>query len=140
MKKLSIITIFLLATVSTISAQTTEWNSWNDGYKKAVDSSQTLVVYLYASWCHVCNKMDDNTFDKTEVANKLKTDYVAVKIDVESEEKYNFKNKEYSGKSLLKKLSKGKITLGLPAVLFYYPEKGDLFTEMGYKDKDEFLH
>lgn len=138
MKNLLIIFCLVIAGLST-SAQKTEWNNWNDGFNKAVDTDKPLVVFVYASWCHVCSKMEENTFANTDVANKLKADYIAVKFDIDSEEKYNFKGKEYNSQELFKKLAKGKVQLGIPTVLFYSPAKEELYTEMGYKKTEEFL-
>ena len=52
---------------------------------KAKAEGKLLVVDFTASWCHPCHQMDETTWINAEVQKWLKTNAVAVQIDVDKE-------------------------------------------------------
>jgi len=53
---------------------------------EAVEGDQALFVYFSASWCHICERMDRESFADPAVAAALEH-FVPVKIDLDSQAK-----------------------------------------------------
>ncbi len=84
-----------------LNEQTLEWYSWGKGYEKTIEEDKTILVFVHASWCHWCKRMFDKTYPKEEVKSLIIKNYVAVKFDIEKEEKYMYKEEEYKENKLL---------------------------------------
>ncbi len=58
------------------------WRLWGpDALAEAKRSGTPLLVDVGAGWCHWCHVMDEGTYSKAEVAERINRDFVPVKVD-----------------------------------------------------------
>lgn len=67
--------------------------SFDSGKNKAGTEGKLFFVEFYADWCTPCKWMDKTTFRDTEVVSLLNDNYVPLKMDIESDEGANLKEK-----------------------------------------------
>ncbi len=60
--------------------------SFESGMQRAEAEGKFYFVEFYADWCTPCKWMDKTTFKNQSVVTKLNQDFVALKLDIESEE------------------------------------------------------
>lgn len=73
--------------------------SFDSGMSKASSEGKLFFVEFYADWCTPCKWMDKTTYTNTDVVNLMNTNYVALKLDIETTDGANLK-KEYSVRML----------------------------------------
>jgi uncharacterized protein YyaL (SSP411 family) len=136
MKRIIFITLTTLVICSFTNVEELKWNSWNDGYELAKNENKPMLVFVHATWCHICKRLDDKTFNNEEVAAQIIKDFIPVKLDIEAKENYIFEGKEITGKELLEQISK-KTVMGIPTTLFYTPDGRKGTPVGGLMDTDE---
>lgn len=107
--------------ISVMSAQ--KWYSFNEGMAKGLAEGKPVLVDFYADWCSWCKVMDKETFSDREVASILNAQFVLVRIDVESNQKIRYKNKDFSPRQFQMYMQ----VTGLPTIAFF-DKKGELVT------------
>ncbi|MCK5130306.1 MAG: thioredoxin domain-containing protein [Clostridiales bacterium] len=61
-----------------------DWYPWGDeAFKKAQDEDKMIFLSIGYSTCHWCHVMAHESFESDEVANILKDNYIAIKVDRE---------------------------------------------------------
>ncbi len=60
-----------------------------------------VFIDFYADWCVYCKKMDRVAFKKEQVINKIKEEYYAVKMDVETTDTIVFGQQQFVNKEHL---------------------------------------
>lgn len=96
MKKLPILFITLLLLLSSTAYTQVTWLK-NEKFAKAIaiERDQLILMDFWATWCGPCRKMDKEMWD-TEEFKELSKNFVALKIDIDSEKdlvrEYNIKS------------------------------------------------
>jgi len=137
MKKAYLTVLLVIFGVSLSSAQRLEWHSWNEGYALAKEENKSMVIFIQASWCHWCKRMEKKTYNEENVAGKIRKDYINIKFDPEVDTSYSYEGKEYSGMELLVELSNNKFK-GIPAAIFMSPETRKTVLVEGFMEAVEF--
>lgn len=122
--------MFLICTImpdGTI-AQDVNWISLEKAQQKASQTDKKVFIFAEAQWCGYCQKMYDNTFPETSVQDSLAKYFHPVRIDIESDQKVQFNDQQYTQKKLAKKL---RVT-ATPTMIFLDPEGKILGTQPGY--------
>ncbi|MEP2772780.1 MAG: thioredoxin fold domain-containing protein [Fulvivirga sp.] len=57
-----------------------------------------VVVFLYADWCRYCKAMENTTFKKQDIVEKLNNDFYFVRFDGEQRESVTLGEKIYNFK------------------------------------------
>ena len=73
--------------------------SFESAKAKASEEGKLFFVEFYADWCTPCKWMDKTTFRDQDVVNMMNSNYVALKLDIETEEGSDLKN-QYSVRML----------------------------------------
>lgn len=114
-------------------AQQTEkvqWMSFEEMEAAFAEDAKYVFIDFWADWCGACKRMEKFVFSKTEIANRLNSDFYPVRMNAETTDSIYFggklfvnPNAEGKGKGfhelavLLGKDEQGQFSL--PAVLIY---------------------
>jgi len=124
MKRILLLSLIALIICSFTKADKLKWYSWDEGYKLAKKENKPVLVFLQASWCNTCKRMNDKTFADKEVISLVQENFIPVKLDIDTAMKwkgfYYIDEKDYTGMELLIKLFSG-LQLGVPTTLIWTP-------------------
>ena len=137
MKSVVLILLVSLLCSSLSAAEEVKWYDWNEAQALAEAQDKPMMVFVYASWCHLCKRMDTKVFTNEEVAAMLNEKYIPVKLDAEYTGELHWDGNTYSGMELLAELTDNQFR-GIPAYLFV-PEKSRkrIKLDAGLKDPQE---
>ena len=99
--------------------------SWSGVYSEALEEAKKtkkpLLVFVYASWCGWCKKMERETCSDKDVV-KLTDSFVCLKVNSEEDEEFSskFKVKEF------------------PCVVFLKSDGSEIERHLGFKTSGEF--
>ncbi len=115
-------------------SQKIDWNTFDKGFELAQKEQKLLVVDFYTDWCHWCKVMDKETYANKEVIKFASKNVIMAKINAETNEKFKFKDANYSGRELTRMFG----VSGFPATVFINL-KGELITVVpGFIPADKF--
>jgi len=112
------------------------WHGFDDGMAKAKSENRYILVDFYTSWCKYCKMLDENTFANAEVAKRLNTDFVAVKVNAEGDGKVTLDGEDMTEQQLAAKLQ----VTGYPTLWFFNPKGEKLKFLPGYSPPEDFVH
>lgn len=114
------------------------WMGFNDGYALARKKHKIMLVDVYTDWCGWCKRMDRDTYEKPEIIEALKKDFVVIKFNPEIPNvMYTFEGKQYNGAQLAAVISNNQLT-GYPTTIFMYPKDKKMNVVSGYYDAGRF--
>jgi len=139
MKKFLPILIFLLANLAGLDRATAQsgslsWNDFNSAVNAADINGKTLFLFFEAEWCGFCKQMRSEIFPLDSVQDKVGEGFVPVAIDIESDEKIVYQNKEMSQKSFSHQM---RID-ATPTIMFMSREGEVIGRYRGFADENEF--
>lgn len=102
-----------------------KWHTFDQGMDVAKKEKKMLVVDFYTDWCHWCKVMDKETYGNQEVIDFVKENAIVAKINAETNEKFKFREAEYSGRELAMMFG----VKGFPTTVFMSHE-GELITSV----------
>jgi len=85
MKRISIFIVAVFAAIMPLSAQVSFAADAEAARYQALNSGLPIFVDLYAEWCRPCKNMDAEVFSKETVGDFMNDNFVALKIDIDSE-------------------------------------------------------
>ncbi len=130
--------VFMSFLSFTADKQSVDWNSWNEGYQKGLNSDKAILVDVYTDWCGWCKKMDKTTYSDKKVIDKIEQHFVPIKFNPEEKKTYTIDGREVNGRQLLKIISNGKHS-GYPSTYFLFPDKRKIQGVSGYKGPKAFM-
>ena len=137
MKRYIWILLIPLLCSSFSSAEEVKWLEWNEAQELSEAQDKPIMVFVYASWCHICNRMDTKVFTDEEVAALLNENYIPVKFDAEFEGELKMDGHSYTSMELLAELTDNQFR-GIPSYLFISNTPGTkIRLEAGLKDPAE---
>ncbi|MCU0822337.1 MAG: thioredoxin family protein [Spirochaetes bacterium] len=68
-----------------------KWYDYNSGSAEAKKLNRYIMIDMYAVWCGWCKVMDKETFGDKKVSELLKSNFIAVRVDMDSREMINYK-------------------------------------------------
>lgn len=74
-------------TTAKSSARQIDWYTYADGNDQARRQNKNMVIYFHAEWCAYCVKMEKETFTDPAVVDFLNNNAIAVKVDVDQEQR-----------------------------------------------------
>jgi thiol:disulfide interchange protein len=137
MKRITWILMISLLCISFGKAEEVTWYDWNEAQQLTEYQQKPIMVFVYASWCHLCKRMDSKVFTDEEVAAMLNEHFIPVKLDAESKGDFQKDGDSFTGMELLAELTENNFR-GIPAYLFITGETGvEVRLEAGLKDPQE---
>jgi len=137
MKKVALILLVSLLCSSFSQAEEVKWYSWNEAQELAKAQNKPMMVFVYASWCHLCKRMDTKVFTDEEVAAMLNENFIPVKFDAEFAGELQRDGNTYSSMELLAELTDSQFR-GIPAYVFVPKRSGKkIKLDAGLKDSQE---
>lgn len=58
--------------------------SWNEVLKEAKEKNRPIFIDAYATWCIPCKQMEQEVFSNSDVADYVNTNFVAVRVQMDS--------------------------------------------------------
>ncbi|MFQ5823173.1 MAG: thioredoxin family protein [bacterium] len=111
------------------------WTTFDKGIELAKKENKLLVVDFFTDWCYWCKVMDKETYANKEVIKFAKENVIMAKLNAETNEKFKFKDKYYSGRELTMMFG----VRGFPTTVFMN-SKSELITSVsGYIPADKFM-
>jgi len=137
MKRVALILLVSLLCSSFICAEDVKWYSWNEAQALAEAYNKPMMVFVYASWCHICKRMETKVFTNEEVAVLLNENFIPVKLDAEFTGELQMEGTTYKPIELLADLTDNQFR-GIPAYVFI-PRKSNKKSKLvaGLKDPQE---
>jgi len=89
MKKTFIFLALLLISATSLFSQSVKWHGFEEALRLNAERAESglptkkIFVDVYTDWCGWCKRMDATTFAHPVIAEKLNTDWIAVKFDAE---------------------------------------------------------
>ena len=63
------------------------WYPYKEGTDLARRQNRSMVIYFHADWCTFCGQMEKETFRDAAVVDFLNANTVAIKVDVDEEQR-----------------------------------------------------
>ena len=138
MKKISFVLFlaFITITNSFKPAAEIKWLGFNEGYALAKKNKKIMLIDTYTEWCGWCKRMDRDTYAKSEIAELINKDFVAIKFNPEVNATYTFEGKTYKGTELASVISDNQIS-GYPTTIFIQPKTVKKKVIVGYKNAEQ---
>jgi thioredoxin-related protein len=119
-----------------LEAQKINWMKFGDAVAAAQKKPRKILIDVYTDWCGWCKVMDNKTFTDTTVINAVNSEYYAVKLNAESYETVEFKNRKFKYSELAAALLGGQMSY--PHLVFL-DENTDLLSRIPGYQKPEHL-
>jgi thiol:disulfide interchange protein len=137
MKRISWILLVSLLCISFNNADEVKWYGWDEAQALAEASDKPIMVFVYATWCHLSKRMDTKVFTNEEVAAMLNENFIPVKLDVEFTGELKKDGNTFTIEELLAELTDNQLR-GIPSYLFISKTSGKkVRLEGGLKDPEE---
>jgi thioredoxin-related protein len=94
MKVILIITFFSIASIG--FSQGVAWTKFDDLADSIAKEKKPIIVKIETPWCSYCKLMEDKIYAKKRFVNRVGKNYYFVKLNADSKETINFRNKEYA--------------------------------------------
>jgi thioredoxin-related protein len=111
---LLLVGVVAATSVPSHSAESIEWKSFDKGLKDAASQQKYSFVDVYTDWCGYCKLLEKNTLTHKAVLAELTKNFVAIKLNAESEEEVSWKGRKLTKRDLAAQWG----VEGFPTMLF----------------------
>lgn len=130
-----ILFITVLANLSwAIDKNSPKWIDFDQAIKIAKEKNKFVMVKLYADWCGPCQMMDEITFSDPKVIKIIDENFLAAKLNVESEKIINCDNWP---RSIANCVSKNWELVGIPTISIIGPSGYNILNVSRYLNPEE---
>lgn len=144
MKKL-IVSVFMILVTFSCAKQKSEstdlhkmkFYPFQEGIDIAIKEKKPVFIDFYTDWCHWCHELDKKTFSHPPVIAKVKSDFIAIRINAENgDEKFRFMGKDYTPITFTQAMG----VTGFPSILFLDGNQKPITILPGFVDGETFKH
>ncbi len=90
------------------------WYSLEESQDLASSGEKKVLIYMEASWCTYCKKMENEVFPKEDVQNLMHKYYYPVRLDIESDKVITYNGTEMTEQEFANSIG----LTGTPTFLF----------------------
>lgn len=112
-----------------------KWRTFDAGFEEAKKNNKKIMLDVYTDWCGWCKRLDKDTYGNEKVIEYLNKEYIAIKLNAESNAKINYKDKSYTETSLAQYFG----VTGYPAIIFFDSDAEAINLLPGYVNAERFL-
>ena len=95
-KSMKIILIITFFSISSIGfSQGVAWTKFEDLADSITKQKKPIIVKIETPWCGYCKLMESKIYSKKSFVKRVGKNYYFVKLNADSKETINFRNKEY---------------------------------------------
>jgi thioredoxin-related protein len=116
------------------AAKDITWHGFDEGVALAKEQNKKVLVDVYTDWCVWCKKMDKEVYPDRGVGQSINQNFIAVKLNAESQNQVSFDGTKMSEASLAQAMG----VTGYPTVLFLDPSAKPITKISGYMQPKEF--
>jgi thioredoxin-related protein len=80
-----------------------QWFDYETGMAKAAEENKYVVIDFWTTWCHWCKVLDDKTYSQEIVQQRLADNFVAIKVNAESQDAQGTSAEAPTGANLARK-------------------------------------
>ncbi|MDJ0855277.1 MAG: thioredoxin family protein [Desulfobacterales bacterium] len=86
---LALVTGYFLGPSKAVVSSTAavNWHTYREGTDLARRQKKNMVIYFHADWCTYCGQMEKETFGDAAVIDFLNKQTIAIKVDVDQEQR-----------------------------------------------------
>lgn len=132
------VTVFLTSsgggTAEGTAAGDVTWHSFDEGVALARQENKKIFIDVYTDWCVWCKKMDKEVYTNGTVGQTMKSNFIAVKLNAESQKGVTFDGTPMTEASLAGTMG----VTGYPTVVFLDPTAKPITKISGYMEPKEF--
>ena len=128
------VTMFATPEPAPPSGAKIEWKNFNDGLAVAKSQKKKILVDVYTDWCGWCKKMDKEVYSDDAVVSILKSKFVAVKLNAESDGRLTYNNQSFTQAEFSQALG----VTGYPATAFFGIDSKPITVVPGYIEAKRF--
>lgn len=111
-----------------------KWHTLEEALKISKKEKKPIFIDVYTDWCGWCKRMDKATFSEASVIDYVNKNYIAVKLNAESNETLTFKGEKLNYRQI-----SGQVfgVRGYPTIVLM-DTKQESKAVPGYKDPEAF--
>ena len=87
--------IFSFTKVNQTEKEKINWLTIEQAAAKLKIESKPVIIDLYTNWCYWCKVMDKKTYNNSKVISYINENFYAVKLNAETKDTINWKNKNF---------------------------------------------
>ncbi len=91
------------------------WKAFDEGLALAKQTNKKILVDVYTDWCGWCKKMDSDVYTQKDVIEVLKSGFVLVKLNAESDKSLTYKERRLTEAQFASSVG----VTGYPSTLFF---------------------
>ena len=110
------------------------WLNLEEAQELIKKEPRKIFIDIYTTWCGPCKLMDRTTFKDEKVAEYVRANYYAVKLNAESTRITRFKGEEITEKELAKAFD----VQGYPTILLMDEDLESMQAKLGYMKPGQF--
>lgn len=118
-----------------VAAESVDWLPMEEALAKARETGRKLLVDVYAPWCGYCRRMHAETFSDPAVSKYVADNYVATRVDGDSDRPYTFMGRTFTGTQLAGQLG----AQGFPTTVFLFSSGQYLTPLPGFVPSEMFV-
>lgn len=97
MKKLLVITLLAMMSMSAMAQEIINWMSIEEAEARCVEEPRMIFIDVYTDWCGWCKRMDKSTFANPVIAKYMNEHFYNVKLNAETSDTISFQGQQYVG-------------------------------------------
>jgi thioredoxin-related protein len=137
MKKVIFFSLVSILLFSFKNPEAIKWYSLTEGLEIARRENKPMLLFVYASWCDKCQRMDKKVFTNKEVMPLITENFIAVKMNPEVDSACFSSDKILNRKVFLNEVTPGRLAIAVPTTVFYREKENENVIMNGLQDPTE---